>query len=158
MSVFLLRDVKKDDIEDFFKLQRDPDANYMAAFTMEDPNNWEFFSTHWGKVILNDAIIKQTIVVNDDVVGNVLCFEQFGEKEISYWIDRKHWGKGIATNALNRFLIDLTTRPLYARAVKDNIGSRRVLEKCGFTITGESSGFSNARGMEVEEFIFTLRS
>lgn len=47
-------------------------------------------------------------------------------------------------------------RPLYARAVKDNIASIRVLEKCGFVLSGEDKGFSNARSKEVEEFILKL--
>ena len=47
-------------------------------------------------------------------------------------------------------------RPLYARAAKDNIGSLRVLEKCGFTRIGEGRGFSDARGEEVEEFLLRL--
>lgn len=46
--------------------------------------------------------------------------------------------------------------PLYARAAKDNLGSLKVLERCGFKITGEDSGYANARGKDVEEFIFTL--
>jgi RimJ/RimL family protein N-acetyltransferase len=36
---------------------------------------------------------------------------------------------------------------------KDNLASRRVLEKCGFTVCGEGRGYANARGMEIEEFI-----
>jgi hypothetical protein len=39
---------------------------------------------------------------------------------------------------------------------KDNIGSLRVLEKCGFTRIGQGSGFSEARGEEVEEFLLRL--
>jgi hypothetical protein len=39
---------------------------------------------------------------------------------------------------------------------KDNIASIRVLEKCGFEISGEDTAFSNARGQEVEEVILTL--
>nr|WP_236819700.1 GNAT family N-acetyltransferase [Alicyclobacillus tolerans] len=90
-------------------------------------------------------------------MGHISSFEMFGEREVSYWIDRAHWGKGIATEALKQFLSLDTVRPLHARAAKDNIGSRRVLEKCGFFILDEDSGFANARGMEIEEFIFTLR-
>ncbi|MDQ3537205.1 MAG: GNAT family N-acetyltransferase, partial [Actinomycetota bacterium] len=41
-----------------------------------------------------------------------------------------------------------------ARAAKDNIASIRVLEKCGFTVSGEDRGFANARDAEVDEFIF----
>ena len=49
-------------------------------------------------------------------------------------------------------------RPMYARVVKDNIASLRVLEKCGFTICGEGKGFAYARGEEVEEFILRLKA
>jgi RimJ/RimL family protein N-acetyltransferase len=44
-------------------------------------------------------------------------------------------------------------RPIYARVARDNFGSRRVLEKCGFKIIGESKGFANARGEEIEELL-----
>lgn len=80
------------------------------------------------------------------MVGHISCFEQFGELEVSYWIGKEYWGKGIATKALREFLRHITIRPLYARAAKDNTGSLKVLEKCGFMITGEDNGFSNARG------------
>jgi RimJ/RimL family protein N-acetyltransferase len=49
-------------------------------------------------------------------------------------------------------------RPLSARVAKDNKGSIRVLEKCGFVITGEDTGFANARGAEIEEYILTLKA
>ena len=111
---------------------------------------------HWDKILNSDAIIKQTILYDDQVAGHIVQFEQFGEPEISYWIGKSFWGKGIATSALNSFLKQVTLRPLYARVVKDNIGSIRVLEKCGFVIIGEDKGFANARQAEVEEFILKL--
>lgn len=43
------------------------------------------------------------------------------------------------------------------RDVQDNIGSICVLQKCGFTITGEDKGFANGRNAEIEEYILTLR-
>jgi hypothetical protein len=42
------------------------------------------------------------------------------------------------------------------RVAIDKIGSLKVLVKCGFKITGEACGFSNARGEEVEEFVLSL--
>ena len=39
---------------------------------------------------------------------------------------------------------------------KDNVASIRVLEKCGFRVSGEAKGFAAARGCEVEEFILEL--
>ena len=79
-----------------------------------------------------------------------------GNTEITYWIDKKFWGQGVATTALKLLLAMETTRPVFGRVAFDNIGSQRVLEKCGFTIIGESTGFANARGQEIEEFLLEL--
>lgn len=156
MSNILLRNVERDDLPIFFKHQQNPEANHMAAFTSKDPSDWNSFLSHWSNILANKDIVKQSIMVENNVVGHISCFEQFGEKEVSYWIGKDYWGKGIATNALQEFLKVITIRPLHARAAKDNIGSLKVLKKCGFIITGEDKGFSNARGEEVEEFILTL--
>lgn len=155
--VVQLRDAEESDLPTFFEYQKDPLANHMAAFTAEDPADWAAFHDHWTRILADDGIVKQCITLNQDlVVGHVSSFKQFGEREVSYWIDRARWNKGIATEALLQFLSRIATRPLYARAAKDNIASRRVLEKCGFDITGEGSGFANARQEDTEEFIFTL--
>ena len=47
-------------------------------------------------------------------------------------------------------------RPLYGRAAKSNLGSIRVLEKCGFELVREERGFANAHGEEVDELVFLL--
>lgn len=154
--IVILRDVNEDDLRLFFDYQNDKVASHMAAFTSAHPSDWDIFHQHWSKILADDGIINKTITVGDEAVGHVASFEQFGEREVSYWIDRRDWGKGIATEALRQLLSIVTTRPLYARAAKDNVGSRRVLEKCGFVITGEGSGFANARQNEIEEYIFTL--
>ena len=155
-SDVLLRDVKESALPIFFEYQLDPAANYMAAFTAKNPADKAPFTAHWNRILAEKNITIKTILYNEDVVGHVLGFEQFGQPEVSYWIGKKYWGRGIATNALSEFLSQVKIRPLYARAAKDNIASIRVLEKCGFTITGEDKGFSNARGEEVEEYILKL--
>ena len=53
---------------------------------------------------------------------------------IGYWVGREHWGRGIATAALDAFLGLIDDRPLYAIVAVHNKGSIRVLEKCGFEI------------------------
>ena len=156
MNRITLRNIQESDLPIIFQYQRDSVANHMAAFTSKDPTDWNLFSDHWSRIRADQSNINRCILLGSDVVGEISSFEMFGEREVSYWIDRAHWGKGIATEALKQFLAMVTIRPLYARAAKDNIGSRRVLEKCGFVITDEGSGFANARGMEIEEFIFTL--
>lgn len=152
----LLRDVIEEDLATFFEQQQDPEANHMAAFTAENPSDQAAFMTHWTKILSDDAIITKSILAEGAVVGHVVKFEQFGEPEVSYWLSREYWGKGIATTALTLFLDLIKVRPLYARVAKDNTGSLRVLEKCGFAIIGEDKGFANARGQEIEEFILKL--
>jgi RimJ/RimL family protein N-acetyltransferase len=155
-SNVILRDVNEDDLPIFFEQQLDTTANYMAAFTAKNPSDKVVFKAHWEKIFNDERIIKKTIILNGEVAGQISSFEQFGEPEVSYWIGREFWGKGVATRALSQFLNDVNIRPLYARAAKDNIASIRVLEKSGFKICGEDKGFSNARSEEVEEYVLKL--
>ncbi|MFD2171975.1 GNAT family N-acetyltransferase [Tumebacillus lipolyticus] len=151
-----LRDMTVDDLPIFFEYQLDREANRMAAFTAKDPEDREAFMQHWNKVMGNEANIKKTVLFEGQVAGNVLQFEFFGHQTVAYWLGKQYWGKGIATRALSEFIHQVGTRPLYARVAKDNIGSFRVLEKCGFLICGEDKGYANARGEEIEEYILRL--
>ncbi len=151
-----LRDVAPDDLPIFFEQQQDPEANWMAAFTAKDPTDHAAFAAHWAKILGDPTTLNKTICSDNQVVGHIAKFEMFGETEVSYWIGKDWWGRGIATQALTLFLQIVTERPLHARAVKDNLGSIRVLEKCGFAKIGEDRGFAEARGMEVEEYILML--
>jgi RimJ/RimL family protein N-acetyltransferase len=152
-----LREVVDDDLPVFFDFQLDPVANHMAAFTAKDPADREAFAAHWKKIMADPTVIFRTIVCDGQVVGSVSSYEESGKPEITYWIGRAYWGKGVATRALTAFLAQASaTRPIYARVARDNLGSRRVLEKCGFEVVGETKGFANARGTEVEDLLLEL--
>jgi hypothetical protein len=56
-SDLFLRDVIEDDLPIFFEQQLDSDANYMVAFTAENPSDRDAFSAHWKK-ILGDETTK----------------------------------------------------------------------------------------------------
>ena len=152
-SNLILRDVIDSDLQIFFEQQLDPDANHMAAFAAKNPADRKTFDEKWTKILGDDTVKIKTILFKEEVAGQVLKHESFGDPEVSYWIGKEFWGKGIATEALSAFLKDLNQKPLYARVVKDNAASIRVLEKCGFTKHGEDKGFANARNKEVEELI-----
>ena len=152
-----LRDVVNDDLPIFFENQLDQEANYMAAFTAKDPTDQEAFIVHWHKILANETCIIKTIIFNGQVAGSVSSYEDEGRPEVTYWLGKEYWGKGIATWALKEFLANHNTiRPMYARVAKDNLGSRRVLEKCGFKVLSEFKGFANARGQEIEELLLEL--
>jgi RimJ/RimL family protein N-acetyltransferase len=148
-----LREIDAYDLDIFFSHLSDPDAIEMAAFTVDDPNDRHAFNSHWERLMKNDSIIKKTILFDGDVAGHVMKFEQFGNTEVTYWIGKEYWGKGIVTEALNQFLAIIDERPLYARAAKDNLASIRVLEKCGFVLIAIEKGFAKARGREIEEVV-----
>lgn len=152
-----LREVAEADLPIFFEHQLDTEANYMAAFTRKDLANWEAFRAFWARILGDNTITIRTILCDGQVAGHVSKYEESPEHpEVTYWLGKPFWGKGIATAALQALLLHCTTRPIYARAAKDNHASLRVLEKCGFTIVGEDKGFANARDHEVEEFLLQL--
>jgi len=152
MPDILLRSVTQADLPIFFEHQSDPEANKMAAFPSRDR---EAFDAHWAKIMPNESNILKTIEVDGQAAGYLGSWEMEGEREVGYWLGKEFWGKGIATEALKQFLDVVKTRPLFAHVAKHNIGSMRVLEKCGFAIIGEDK-YVNIGKEEVEEFVLKL--
>ena len=155
-TTLLLRKAIESDLEAFFGNQLDEEAGYMAAFTAKDPTDKEAYMAKWTALINNEAVNIKTILLGAEIAGSVSTYEMEGEPQITYWIGKQYWGKGIATQALQAFLKDMKERPVYGRIAIDNIGSRRVLEKCGFEMIAREHGFANARNMEIEELVFKL--
>ena len=128
----------------------------MAAFTAKDPTNQEAFTAHWLRNLANETTINKTIVFDGQVAGSVASYEYEGRPEVTYWLGKEYWGKGIASQGLTQFLEYIETRPLYAHVAKHNIASRRVLEKCGFKVAAEDKFFSKIFGKEIEEYVLIL--
>jgi RimJ/RimL family protein N-acetyltransferase len=131
-----LRDVEADDLPLFFEHQRDPIAVAMVAFRSRDR---AAFDLHWAKLLADESLLKKTVIVDGEVAGNIGSWTSEDKREVGYWIDRSYWGRGVATEALAAFLRLEQTRPLYAGVAKHNLASIRVLQKCGFTVTGTES-------------------
>lgn len=146
-----LRDVIEDDLPILFLHQSDPESARMAAFPSRDQ---EAFAAHWAKLLADPSLLKMTILCGDTVVGHVGSFDRSGERQVGYWIGREHWGRGIATRALEIFLARETIRPLYAHVAKHNVGSLRVVEKCGFVPLREE--IDSFQGETIEEVVLVL--
>jgi RimJ/RimL family protein N-acetyltransferase len=130
----VLRDVLESDLPVFFEHQRDPEATAMAGFPARDR---DAFDAHWERVLADPSLYKKTIVFEGQVAGNIGSWAQDGRRLVGYWVGKEFWGKGLATQALTELIDELDTRPLYAYVAKTNIGSIRVLEKCGFVRSDE---------------------
>lgn len=151
-----LTKTEKDDLNALFQFQLDKEAIRLAAFTSKDPGDKAAYIEKYTKFLTDPAINMQTIKVNEKIVGSIAKFIRENDAEITYWIDRKFWGQGIATIALKHFLKSEKIRPIYGRVAFDNYGSQKVLEKSGFVKIGKEKGFANARQTEIEEYIYKL--
>ncbi|TXS45544.1 N-acetyltransferase [Streptomyces sp. uw30] len=150
-----LREVHDSDLPVFYRQMNDPEALRMAAFTPKDPADRDAFDAHWSRIRSSSHVLR-TILADGDVVGSAAVYGEPGEREVTYWVDRAYWGRGVATAALRGLLAEVPERPLYARAAADNGGSLRVLTKCGFQVTAQARGFANARGEEIDEVVLHL--
>jgi RimJ/RimL family protein N-acetyltransferase len=156
MSAVALRPVEPGDLDAIFQHMRDPESVRMAAFTSEDPSDRSAFDAHMEMVMSNAEGTLRAITYEDRLVGTISSYVSDKVTEVTYWIDRAYWGRGIASNALAQFLEVVPARPLRARAASDNAGSLRVLEKAGFRVLGTEVSFAPARGTEIEETILQL--
>lgn len=84
-----------------------------------------------------------------------------GDRELGYWIARRHWGLGYATEAAaaaTALACSLGVRRLEASPFVDNPASGRVLAKLGFKPTGDVvHRYSAGRGASVASRRFELR-
>jgi RimJ/RimL family protein N-acetyltransferase len=158
MDTVALRPVTFADLPIFYEQQRDPEAHRMAAFTGRDPEDRPGFDGHWRRLRADRSIVLRTIVADGEVAGYAGKYVRDGQPEVTYWLGREFWGRGIATRALKLFLNEVTERPIYAGAAHDNFGSLRVLEKCGFRRIGVERGYAYARREEVEEVRLVLEA
>jgi RimJ/RimL family protein N-acetyltransferase len=79
-----------------------------------------------------------------------------GTGMLGYWLGREHWGQGLMTEAVRAF-VDLifgisSLGEIICDSLPDNLGSRRIQEKLGFTSLGTIEIEAPARGgrMSVE--------
>jgi RimJ/RimL family protein N-acetyltransferase len=148
-----LRTVERGDLPEMFLMQRDPESNRMAATI---PRSAEAFDAHWADALCDPSVTAKAILLGEALVGFVGCFVRDSRPNVGYWISREYWGKGIASRALQLFLLEVPTRPLYAHVATNNGASLRVLQKCGFVIERVQASPGSDRYAECEEAILVL--
>src|ERR671911_2868513 len=99
-----LREVRDVDLPLLFEQWADPVAVHMAAFTAPDHMDRDAFERRWSRLRADETVLARVIVADDEVAGTIGSWGEPGEREVTYWIGRSYWGKGIATDALNAFL------------------------------------------------------
>ena len=151
-----LRPLEDRDLATIFQHWTDPESIRMAAFTAEDQTDRRAFFDRMSRLRADPNATNRAIDVDGAIAGTIAAFRIDDQLEVTYWVDRAHWGRGIASAALQLLLAETAERPVHARAASDNVGSLRVLEKAGFQRVGVDRGFARARGEEIEETILRL--
>ncbi len=140
---FLLRQVERDDYKDLYEYGSNPDNVVFlpwGPYTCVEDAVWSIEN-----VFLNrpekDLPVGHAIVwkANDKMIGTCDVHTWDKEKniaEIGYVVNKEYWGKGIATRACIE-VVKYAFEVLGVSKVEiahhnDNIGSKRVIEKCGF--------------------------
>lgn len=149
-----LRPATQDDLPVLGEIQSDPTANEMAAIVCQKPAAVVEF---WQTRMTDPNTVVRAVIAYDEIVGSVASFESDGMRTVGYWIAKSHWGKGIASRALELFLGELAIRPLYARVASTNLASIRVLQKSGFTVEEYRHSQATDRYLECEEALLVLR-
>ena len=113
-------------------------ASFPYPYTREDGENWVALA------MAHDPPQHFVIEVDGAFAGAIGIIPQDGEHAGSaifgYWIGRRFWGHGIATDAARTLarhaLRERGLRRLEASVFAPNAASARVLEKAGFTLEG----------------------
>ena len=96
----------------------------------------EFIERAQEKALKNESY-NFMIFQNNKMIGGIGLTE-FRKRscELGYWLGKKYWGNGFATEAVNGILDfgfnNLKRKEIYAAYKLGNEGSKRVLKKCGF--------------------------
>lgn len=133
MSEVSLRAITADDFPTLFRNQYDPASATMAGVPRREEAD---FYERRAKTEANPANDTRAIIVDEEMAGDVVSWTDEGGRHVGYRIAQRFWGRGIATAALRLMLTEITERPLNADLLRTNLGSRRVLEKCGFRLLG----------------------
>lgn len=152
-----MRPVADADLDAIFDWERDADAVRMAAFTRADPADRPAFDEHYRRIRADANVVNRVIELDGDAVGTIGSFTVDGDRELTYWIAPRLWGRGIATAAVRAFLAqEEPLRPLFGRVAEGNPGSARVLEKNGFVRVGRETSYAAGIAADVVESIYRL--
>lgn len=143
----LLRRWTVDDAEVLYRLASDPDVGPRAGW--EPHASVEDSREVIVKVFDNPTTWAIVLKATDEPVGAIGYGPSCDcglpalpdEPTIGYWVARPYWNRGICTEALSLMLGHIRRNTSICSLVSghftDNPASGKVMEKCGFTATGE---------------------
>lgn len=151
-----LRDLDDDDLDAIFDMMRDPEAIALAAFTTADPHDRDAFDGWIARERATDEVVYTVVTEGGGFAGTAAVFSVDGDREVSVWLARHAWGRGVASEALALLVSREPERPLYARVAAHNAAAVAVLEHNGFTEVSRNAVFAPGVGRDVDEVVYAL--
>lgn len=107
--------------------------------------------------------LAYAIIHNGIFVGSISAipgeFEKQKTAEIGYWVAKPYWGKGIASEALQKFTDFLFENTdfirLNASVFEGNLASANVLQKCGYKLEAVLEKAIYKNGMVFNEMLYS---
>lgn len=136
----VLRKPKKEDAEPIFRnWANDPEVTkYMTWTPHESVEATKEIVGKWVAEEKDPSTVRFIITLkgNDEPQGSIDVVGYVdGAPEIGYCLSRRLWGQGLMTEVCKAFvqhLFGLGYQKVVIKAAVDNIGSNRVIQKCGF--------------------------
>lgn len=133
------------DIEDIFAFMSNPNITRQmllseAHRSIEDT---ELLIDNINKLGLQNRLWSLRLKNTQQIIGLLQFFTfEIDQAEIHYALAEKSWNMGLMTEAVNSVISWTKTnfpqlKKISSQAMKANIGSRRVLEKCGFKLVNQ---------------------
>ena len=98
-----LRPVEDGDLDAIYQQVTDPESIRMAAFTAEDQTDRSAFLNRRHACAPTQASRTESSMSTEQSLERLDPSESTISLEVTYWVDRAQWGRGIATAALQFF-------------------------------------------------------
>ena len=147
----ILRPWKATDIDVLYELAKDPSVGIPCGWMAHtSPSESQIILED---VLMNDETFAICLKDSGEVIGNIALFKNSqyvkcdGEKEVGFWLGKKYWNQGYATEAC-RLILDygfneLNLNKIWVAHFIDNLQSKRVQEKCNFIYSHTHEYYSN---------------
>lgn len=161
----LLRQMKKEDLQDVYDYASDPELTpfltWEAHETLADSEAFmEFLFAQYEKGVRGAwAIVWKE---EDRVIGTIdLAWNpKHYSAELAYVLSREYWRKGIGTEAAKAVLRfgfeELGLERIYARCHPDNTASYRLMEKIGMTYEGTLRKSMQRKGKQEDLKMYSI--
>ena len=143
---------------DNYEIAKNLRDSFPQPYTVEHARAWvQHVKEH-------EAKTRFAIDYRGEAIGEIgfvvqLDVHRFGA-EIGFWLSQEHWGKGVMYGALTyvcQYAFDeMELVRIYADVKAQNLGSCRVLEKCGFKLEGTFKKHIYKEGQFVDQLVYAL--